>query len=174
MALKLEKVPMSKRGPLYGLPMSLKECFHIKGYDSTAGLSCFLNKPHTRDGAVAGRLKELGAVPFCKTNVPQTMETYGTSNPIFGTTLNPWDDLRTPGGSSGGEACLIARGGSILGFGTDGGGSLRTPSHFSGIVTIKPTVGRIMKRGLNSGNKVNIFTYLVNVLMVFMYFRFIN
>ena len=76
----------------------------------------------------------MGAVPFCLTNVPQTMLSYGCSNPVYGVTCHPKDPHRTPGGSSGGEACLIAGGGSILGVGSDVGGSLRIPAHFCGVV----------------------------------------
>lgn len=153
-AKQLQSIPIAKRGPLYGLPLSVKECFYTGGYDSSAGLSKFLENPHQRDGPMIQRLKELGVIPFCMTNIPQTMETYGCSNPIYGPTLHPFDDDRTPGGSSGGEACLIAKGGSILGMGTDGGGSLRIPSHFCGIVTLKPTDGRIILQGRNNGIKV--------------------
>ena len=92
-------------------------------------------------------MKELGAIPFCITNIPQTMLSYACSNPVYGCTTNPHDSQRTPGGSSGGEACLIAQGGSILGLGSDVGGSLRIPAHFCGITAIKPTQGRLCERG---------------------------
>ena len=92
-------------------------------------------------------MKELGAVPFCITNFPQTMYSFGSSNPIYGLTTNPYDKRRSPGGSSSGEGALIAQGGSILGLGTDVGGSLRIPSHFCGIVTLKPTTNRIFEGG---------------------------
>ena len=99
-------------------------------------------------------MRQLGAVPFCLTNLPQTMKSYACSNPIFGTTTHPLDKTRTPGGSSGGEACLIAMGGSILGLGSDIGGSLRIPAHFCGISALKPTHGRIVVRGERTGTKV--------------------
>ena len=92
-------------------------------------------------------MKELGAIPFCITNIPQTMLSYACSNPVYGCTTNPHDSQRTPGGSSGGEACLIAQGGSILGLGSDVGGSLRIPAHFCGITALKPTQGRLCERG---------------------------
>ena len=97
------------------------------------------------------RMKDLGAIPFCLTNVPQTMMSYGCSNPVFGMTTNPYDKKRTPGGSSGGEACLIAMGGSIVGLGSDVGGSLRIPAHFCGIASLKPTTGRIFERDRKKG-----------------------
>lgn len=88
-------------------------------------------------------LKQAGAVPFVRTNIPQGMMTYECSNPIHGVTGNPHDPNRIPGGSSGGEAALIAGGGSILGFGSDIGGSLRIPAHMCGCCSLKPTVGRL-------------------------------
>ena len=101
------------------------------------------------------RMKELGAVPFCLTNVPQTMNTYACSNPVFGLTTHPMDKTRTPGGSSGGEGALIGAGGSILGLGSDIGGSLRVPAHFCGLAALKPTTGRIFQRGRRKAVKVN-------------------
>ena len=75
------------------------------------------------------------------------MLSYACSNPVYGCTTNPFDNERTPGGSSGGEACLLALGGSILGLGSDVGGSLRIPAHFCGITALKPTFGRLPERG---------------------------
>ena len=92
-------------------------------------------------------LREFGAIPFCITNIPQTMISYACSNPVYGCTTNPFDNQRTPGGSSGGEASLLALGGSILGLGSDVGGSLRIPAHFCGITALKPTYGRLPERG---------------------------
>ena len=92
-------------------------------------------------------MRDLGAIPFCITNIPQTMFSYACSNPVYGCTTNPFDNERTPGGSSGGEACLLAQGGSIIGLGSDVGGSLRIPAHFCGIVALKPTLGRVCERG---------------------------
>ena len=89
----------------------------------------------------------MGANPFCQTNIPQTMFSFGSSNPVYGITTNPYDKTRSPGGSSSGEAALIASGGSILGLGTDVGGSLRIPAAFCGTVTLKPTTGRIFEGG---------------------------
>ena len=88
-------------------------------------------------------LKKQGAVPFVRTNVPQTMLSYECSNPLYGLTVNPHDPTRIPGGSSGGEAALVGGGGSILGMGTDIGGSVRIPAHMCGCCSIKPTGGRI-------------------------------
>ncbi|RCN25666.1 hypothetical protein ANCCAN_28619 [Ancylostoma caninum] len=83
------------------------------------------------------QIKLLGMVPFVQTNVPQSLLSYSCSNPVYGTTSNPLDKARTPGGSSGGESAIIAAGGSIIGIGGDVGGSIRIPCHFTGIAGIK-------------------------------------
>ena len=112
-------------------------------------------------------MRELGAIPFCLTNIPQTMLSYACSNPVYGCTTNPFDSQRTPGGSSGGEACLIAQGGSILGIGSDVGGSLRIPAHFCGITALKPTTGRLCERGRDM---VRIFvTGKISVIYSYLY-----
>ena len=150
----LDSLPEGQRGPLHGLPISVKESFFIKGYSQTAGMSRFLDHPAEKDSPFVQALKDLGAIPFCTTNVPQTMKSYACSNPIYGQTNNPYDPSRVPGGSSGGEACLIACGGSILGIGTDAGGSVRIPATFCGIVSLKPTTGRIYNMGRRMGSPV--------------------
>jgi len=137
-----------RRGLLYGVPVSLKECFSYKGQDSTLGLSMNESAPADCDSVVVRVLKLQGAVPFVHTNVPQSMFSYDCSNPLFGQTLNPWKSSKTPGGSSGGEGALIGAGGSPLGLGTDIGGSIRFPSAFCGICGLKPTSNRISKSGL--------------------------
>uniref|UniRef100_A0A8D0W3B4 Fatty-acid amide hydrolase 1 n=1 Tax=Sus scrofa TaxID=9823 RepID=A0A8D0W3B4_PIG len=136
------------QGLLYGVPVSLKECFSCKGHDSTLGLSRNQGTPAECDCVVVQVLKLQGAVPFVHTNVPQSMFSYDCSNPLFGQTTNPWMSSKSPGGSSGGEGALIAAGGSPLGLGTDIGGSIRFPSAFCGICGIKPTGNRISKSGL--------------------------
>jgi len=152
-AANLANLPEGQRGPLFGLPVSVKECFLVKGYDATIGLAQYIDKPAAEDCHFVAALKELGAVPFCLTNVPQTMVSYACSNPVFGATENPWCKGRSPGGSSGGEAALIAAGGSLLGIGSDVGGSLRIPAHFSGCVGLKPTTSasRIYEGGRRAG-----------------------
>ncbi|XP_038616072.1 fatty-acid amide hydrolase 1 [Tachyglossus aculeatus] len=146
---QLEEVKKQKaRGLLYGVPVSIKECFAYQGHDSTLGLSKYLGEPDTEDSVVVQVLKKQGAIPFVKTNVPQSMFSFDCSNVLFGRTLNPWNPAKTPGGSSGGEGALIAAGGSILGLGTDIGGSIRFPSSFCGICGFKPTGDRISRQGL--------------------------
>jgi len=147
----LENIPENERGPLYGIPISVKECFYISGYESTIGLAQLIGKPAKEDCSFVAGIKELHGVPFCTTNIPQTMLSWSCSNPVYGNTANPHDKTRTPGGSSGGEAALIAAGGSILGLGSDIGGSLRIPAHFSGICGLKPTNGRIYEDGRRGG-----------------------
>jgi len=115
----LETIPEDKRGPLYGIPVSIKECFLIKGYDATLGLASLLFKPAEEDCEFVKHLKDLHAIPFCTTNVSQLLFTMNCSNPIFGQTFNPHNLALSPGGSSGGEGALIGGGGSILGLGTD-------------------------------------------------------
>lgn len=91
-AQDLESRPERERGPLYGVPVSVKECYRVKGYDNTVGLTRFLGQPAEEDCAFVRHLKDLGAVPFCLTNVPQTMKSFGCSNPIYGSTAHPMDD----------------------------------------------------------------------------------
>ncbi|XP_005072131.1 fatty-acid amide hydrolase 1 [Mesocricetus auratus] len=137
-----------RQGLLYGIPVSLKECFSYKGQDSTLGLSLNEGAPSECDSVVVQVLKLQGAVPFVHTNVPQSMLSFDCSNPLFGQTLNPWKSSKSPGGSSGGEGALIGSGGSPLGLGTDIGGSIRFPSAFCGICGLKPTGSRLSKSGL--------------------------
>uniref|UniRef100_K1PAM0 fatty acid amide hydrolase n=1 Tax=Magallana gigas TaxID=29159 RepID=K1PAM0_MAGGI len=142
-----------KKGPLHGMPVSIKENYYIKGYDCTAGMQRCIGDPVSEDAVVVKVLKRQGAVPFVRTNVPQTMMTFECSNPIYGRTLNPQDTNRGPGGSSGGEGALIAAGGSILGIGTDIGGSIRIPANMCGICGLKPTAGRISGAGTHKLTK---------------------
>uniref|UniRef100_A0A8B9PQH2 Fatty-acid amide hydrolase 1 n=1 Tax=Apteryx owenii TaxID=8824 RepID=A0A8B9PQH2_APTOW len=130
-------------GLLYGVPVSIKDSINCQGYDSTIGFVSNINNPAAEDSVLVQVLKKQGAVPFVKTNVPQSLVSYDCENLIFGQTFNPLLYTRTPGGSSGGEGALIAAGGSILGFGTDLGGSLRLPAAFCGICALKPTGNRL-------------------------------
>ncbi|XP_053325975.1 vitamin D3 hydroxylase-associated protein-like [Spea bombifrons] len=137
---------------LYGVPISLKDNFNCKGHDSTLGLINHLNRPACTDSVIVQILKSKGAVPFVKTNIPQSMLNYDCSNPIYGRTLNPLNHKKTPGGSSGGEGALIAAGGSILGVGSDIGGSIRFPSAFCGLCGFKPTGNRLSTVGVVSSS----------------------
>ncbi|KAI4889973.1 hypothetical protein NFI96_024360 [Prochilodus magdalenae] len=145
---QLSNIP--KDGLLYGVPISLKENIGYKGHDSTCGVLSKLDDPIVKDSVVVTVLKKQGAIPFIKTNVPQGLLNYECSNPIYGMTVNPCNLKKTCGGSSGGEAALIGGGGSILGLGTDIGGSIRIPASFCGICGFKPTSNRISLRGVHS------------------------
>ncbi|TNN11117.1 Vitamin D3 hydroxylase-associated protein [Schistosoma japonicum] len=137
-------------GPLAGVPVSIKESLPIKGSESHAGMVCFLNGPSDKTSVIIQIIKSIGGVPFVRTNVPQSLFSVLSSNPINGVTLNPLALDRSPGGSSSGEAALIAGGGSCLGFGTDLGGSVRLPAAMCGIVGFKPTPNRVSKIGVSS------------------------
>lgn len=135
-------------GPLHGIPISLKDTFHLPGVRTTIGFSTWLAKPHEATTATAASiLQHLGAVHYVKTNVPQTMMTFESINPVFGRTLNPYSPDHTSGGSSGGESAIIACDGSVAGIGSDIAGSLRIPSHLAGIYTLKPSPGRLAYGG---------------------------
>ncbi|MEO5669378.1 MAG: amidase family protein [Ramlibacter sp.] len=129
-------------GPLHGVPFTVKECLDLRGTASTFGLQSRAAHRADADEIHVARLRAAGAIPIAKTNVAQALFYYESDNPVYGRTVNPWNPERTPGGSSGGEAALIAIGASPLGVGTDIGGSLRVPAAFCGIASLKPTSGR--------------------------------
>ncbi len=135
------------RGPLDGLPVSIKECFDVAGRATTLGIPSWRGRIASRDAAMVTMLREAGAVVLGRTNLSQTMLYVEARNPLFGRTENPWSRSHTPGGSSGGEGAAIASGQSPLGIGTDIGGSIRTPAHFCGIAGIKPTLDRLPMKG---------------------------
>lgn len=134
-------------GPLHGLPISLKDQISIEGIESTMGYVSWLGTYAARDAVLVDVLKKLGAIPFVKTNVPQTLMWPETYNKIFGRTTNPFNRSLTSGGSSGGEGALIALKGSPLGVGSDIGGSVRIPSSFCGIYGLRPSCGRVPYAG---------------------------
>lgn len=134
-------------GPLAGVPITVKECFQLAGTPATLGVVGRDASNARTDGPLVARLRSAGAIAVGKTNVPQLMLLYETDNPLFGRTNNPWDIGRSPGGSSGGEAAIIAAGGVPLGLGTDLGGSIRQPAHVCGIHGLKPTGGRLTCAG---------------------------
>ncbi len=131
-----------KPGPLAGLPVTIKECFDLAGTASTFGLPARRDIIESTDDSYVAALRAAGAIPLAKSNVPQLLIFTETDNPLYGRTNNPWDVERSCGGSSGGEAALIAAGASPLGLGNDIGGSLRIPAAFCGIAAIRPTAGR--------------------------------
>ncbi|NWH70911.1 FAAH1 hydrolase, partial [Piaya cayana] len=149
---QLKKAKLTEKpGLLYGVPVSIKDSIDCQGYDSTLGFIKNLNKPAAEDSVVVQVLRRQGAIPFVKTNVPQSLISYDCKNLLFGQTFNPLLYTRSPGGSSGGEGALVGGGGSILGLGTDVGGSLRFPAAFCGICALKPTGNRLSKKGIMAG-----------------------
>ncbi|KIJ62913.1 hypothetical protein HYDPIDRAFT_182577 [Hydnomerulius pinastri MD-312] len=140
------------RGPLHGIPMSFKDQYEITGYDATIGFTHWANKPCTKNAFVVAQCRKAGAVIIVKTNVPQTMFAFECSNALWGRTTNPWGDKFTCGGSSGGEAALLAMDGSALGVGSDIGGSLRIPTSYCGIYALKPSADRVSGNGARGCN----------------------
>jgi fatty acid amide hydrolase len=132
---------------LYGVPVSVKECFDVTGTATTAGLVGRAAHLESDDAELVRRLRAAGAILTAKTNLPQLELYVETDNPLYGRTNNPWDLARTPGGSSGGEAALVAASGSPLGLGTDLGGSVRVPAHFCGLCSLRATPGRLSLAG---------------------------
>ena len=134
-------------GKLHGVPITIKDSFDTKGIISTAGTEGRRNFIPEKDATVVARLRAAGAIILGKTNTPELTLSYDTNNLIYGRTLNPYDLARTPGGSSGGSAAIIAVGGSPLDIGSDTAGSIRIPSHFCGIAGLKPTINTVSRAG---------------------------
>lgn len=138
------------RGPLHGLPVSVKESLDLAGFASTLGAPSRRNLRAKEDAGITQMLREAGAVILGRTNLSQLMLYNEARNPIFGQTANPWSLDHSPGGSSGGESAAIAAGMSPLGIGTDIGGSIRVPAHSCGIAGLKPTLDRWTNKGSNT------------------------
>jgi len=134
-------------GPLHGLPMTIKESFHLSGTPTTFGFPQFRNNLATSNAVVVDRLLQAGAVIFGKTNVPPGLMDGQSWNEVYGRTNNPWDLSRTPGGSSGGSAAALAAGLTGLDLGSDIASSIRNPAHFCGVFGHKPTFGLCPQRG---------------------------
>uniref|UniRef100_A0A0R3S0Y5 fatty acid amide hydrolase n=1 Tax=Elaeophora elaphi TaxID=1147741 RepID=A0A0R3S0Y5_9BILA len=139
-----------QKPPLFGIPVSVKESIQVKGYPQTQGFANELKNIADDDSIFVQQIKELGGIPFVLTNIPQSMLSFSCVNPIYGTTTNPYASTKTCGGSTGGEAALISLGGSIIGMGTDVGGSIRYPCHFCGIAGLKPSHLRLSHQGIVS------------------------
>ncbi|HEX4493591.1 MAG TPA: amidase family protein [Acidimicrobiia bacterium] len=134
-------------GPLHGLPVTIKDAIETAGIRSTGGAVELRDHVPATDAEAVARVKRAGAVVFGKTNVPRWSGDFQTYNEIFGTTNNPWDTARVPGGSSGGAAASVASGFTSFEIGTDIGGSVRIPSHCCGTFGLKPSFGVIPQRG---------------------------
>ncbi|WP_349410116.1 amidase [Pseudalkalibacillus sp. SCS-8] len=135
------------KGRLFGVPISVKECFNVEGMKTTGGLIHRKDHVVQEDAEVVKRLKSEGAIILGKTNTPSLCYCQETVNPLYGTTNNPWDVTCSSGGSSGGEGALISVGGAAVGIGADIGGSIRIPSHFNGIIGFKSGNGQISQEG---------------------------
>lgn len=131
------------RRPLLGLPVTIKDSLAVAGMLSTGGSFARADYYPSRDATAVKRLRDAGAIMLAKTNAPERSASYETDNAIFGRTNHPLDPERTPGGSSGGEAALSGADATPLGLGTDGGGSIRVPAHYCGVVGLRPTTGRV-------------------------------
>jgi Asp-tRNA(Asn)/Glu-tRNA(Gln) amidotransferase A subunit family amidase len=138
------------KGPLAGIPVSLKDSIQVKGFDISVGYSRNVGKPYAEDGSMVKILKDAGAVPFVKTNLPTTLLSFESTNDVWGQCKNPHNDKYSPGGSTGGESALLAFGGSRIGIGSDVAGSVRAPAHFSGCYSIRCSTGRWPKMGMNT------------------------
>jgi len=134
-------------GPLHGVPLSIKSSLDVAGLRCEAGTRLRAGNVATEDAPLVARLRQAGAIVLGVTNTPELLMAWETDNLLYGRTNSPWGLERTPGGSSGGEAAAIAAGMSAGGVGSDGGGSIRVPAHFSGICGLKPTPGRIPATG---------------------------
>jgi Asp-tRNA(Asn)/Glu-tRNA(Gln) amidotransferase A subunit family amidase len=137
----------SALGPLLGVPISIKSSIDVAGMRCEAGTRLRAGNVAKQDAPLVARLRQAGAIVLGVTNTPELLMAWETDNLLYGRTNSPWDLERTPGGSSGGEAAAIAAGMSAGGVGSDGGGSIRVPAHFSGICGLKPTPGRVPATG---------------------------
>jgi amidase len=134
-------------GSLHGVPMTVKESFDVVGLPTTVGYEAQRANLPSAPAVVVERLEAAGAIVFGKTNLPVAMADWQSFNPVYGTTNNPWDTTRIPGGSSGGSAAALAAGLTPLEYGSDIGASIRNPAHYCGVFGHKPTIGIVPDRG---------------------------
>ena len=142
-----DNAPPGKRGPLHGLPLTVKDAYEAVGMPTTCGMPELAQHRAARDADVVARLRTAGAIVFGKTNLPYAAADHQTYNPVYGQTSNPWDRARTPGGSSGGSAAAVAMGFTPLEIGSDIAGSIRCPSAFCGVYGHKASYGIVPMRG---------------------------
>ena len=135
------------RGPLHGIPVSIKDNLAVKGYPTTAGSKILADWKPDFDATVVARLREAGAIVLGKNNMHEWAGGGTTMNPYFGTTYNPWDTTRVPGGSSGGSAAAVAADLCLASIGTDNAGSVRNPAAWCGTIGLKATYGRVSRFG---------------------------
>lgn len=146
----VEAGEINLKGPLAGIPVSLKDSVAIAGFDVTVGYSQNASKPSAIDGAQVRLLKDAGAIPYVKTAIPITLLSFESSNDLWGVAKNPHNAKYSPGGSTGGEAALLALNGSRVGIGSDVAGSVRVPAAWSGIYSLKCSTGRWPKMGMST------------------------
>lgn len=135
------------KGPLHGLPVTIKDTFETEGLRTTAGTKTYARHVPERNAVAVQRLVDAGAIVFGKTNTPAFAADMQSYNEVYGVTRNPWDTARTPGGSSGGAAAAVATGLAAFDLGSDIGGSIRNPAHYCGVYGHKPTFGIVPRRG---------------------------
>lgn len=135
------------KGKLFGVPISVKECFHVDKMKTTGGLLHRKEYIVTEDAEIVQKLKGEGAIILGKSNTPSLCFYQETVNPVYGATNNPWDPTCSSGGSSGGEGALMSVGGAAVGIGADIGGSIRFPSHFNGVVGFKSGMNQVSQKG---------------------------
>uniref|UniRef100_A0AC35UBP9 Amidase domain-containing protein n=1 Tax=Rhabditophanes sp. KR3021 TaxID=114890 RepID=A0AC35UBP9_9BILA len=133
--------------PLYGIPFTLKDSISVKGSILCCGMDYRKGMVMEKDALVVSRMKEAGAIPLCVTNVPECAMWWESVNTVYGRTNNCYDSRRICGGSSGGEGALIGAAGSLIGLGSDIGGSIRMPAFFNGVFGMKPTIGVVPSDG---------------------------
>jgi amidase len=148
-------------GKLHGIPVTIKDTCKVKGLITSCGCQGLYGQKSFSDATIVARLRAEGAIILGLTNVPELLLCPETDNKLYGRTNNPYRIDRTPGGSSGGEAAIIAAGGSSLGIGSDAGGSIRQPAHCCGIAGLKPTQGLLPNTGNILGEAPGIFSGIV-------------
>jgi amidase len=151
-------------GPLAGVPFTVKDSIDVAGSPTTWGSAALAGQVASEDAPAVARLREAGAIPIARTNMPDFAFRWHTESGIAGHTLNPWDPSRTPGGSSGGEAAALATGMTPLGLGTDLGGSLRLPSQMCGTAALRPTLGRVAEAACTEPSEPPISIQLLSVV----------
>lgn len=134
-------------GPLFGLPISLKDQFQIKGKECNMGIASWIGQISKDNSVLVDILQNSGAIIHCRTNVPQSLMFAESDNFVYGRTTNPFNRNLTPGGSSGGEGAVVSMRGSVIGVGTDLGGSVRIPAAYCGLYGLRPTLHRLPYAG---------------------------
>lgn len=171
----IEEGQINLKGPLAGIPVSLKDSVHVAGFDTSVGYSRNTGKPQVVDGAMVRMLKDAGAIPFVKTALPITLLSFESFNDVWGRCLNPHNKDYSPGGSTGGEGALLGFGGSRIGIGSDVAGSVRAPAHYSGCYSLRCSTGRWPKVGVNTSMPgqegiAAVFSPMARTLMDLTYF----